>query len=122
MPTDGAHLGVAIKPAAGETCVVALTGELDLSTISQIEPSLFKQLHSRRGVVFDLRRLDFIDSSGIGLLIKAHRAEGAPIHTVVTEGSQIDRVFTLVCLGKALPVFTDVEAALAFFDADSRPG
>jgi anti-sigma B factor antagonist len=118
---NGSRLGVAIKSAGDEACVVAVTGELDLNTIPQVESRLFKRLRSHAGVVIDLRRLDFIDSSGIGLLIKAHQADGAPIHTVVASGSQVDRVFTLTRIDRALPIFTDVEAALRSFEPDGRP-
>jgi anti-sigma B factor antagonist len=68
-------------------------------------------------VVVDLTALSFIDSSGIGLLIKAFRAgqddNGGKLHTVIARDSQIDRVFQIAGIGRALPLYPDREAALA---------
>jgi anti-anti-sigma factor len=68
---------------------------------------------SHASVVLDLRRLAFIDSSGIGLLIKAHQAETATVHTVVAPGSQVDRVFVIAGIDRVLPIFSDLDEALA---------
>jgi anti-anti-sigma factor len=105
------------RPADGFS-IVALAGELDLSTIPQLEPRLLDELREQGSVVADLTRLRFIDSSGIGLLIKAHRVSedgGAPhvLHIVVSDGSQVERVFALAGIGKAIPIFVDRAEAIA---------
>jgi anti-sigma B factor antagonist len=121
-PLNGARLGVAIERATDDVCVLAVTGELDLSTIPRLEARLSAELASHHGVVIDLSRLAFIDSSGIGLLIQAHQAEGAAVHTVVSEDSQPDRVFRLTCIDRALPIFGDAETAVAAFGSDGGAG
>ena len=111
--TNGQLLTVRIEPVGADVSVVALSGELDLSTIPRIQGRLFEQLRSHSGVVVDLTGLSFIDSSGIGLLIQAFRADDAGrMHTVVASGSQVERVFRLVGIDRALPLFAERAPAL----------
>ena len=100
--------------------IVALAGELDLATMPKLEERLLEELRAHGGVILDLTRLKFIDSSGIGLLIKAHRAaDGGKLQTVVTRGSQVERVFNLAWIDRALPVSEDRAAAIAALDGNS---
>jgi anti-sigma B factor antagonist len=105
---------VRIESAGADVSVVSLAGELDLSTIPTIEGRLFEQLRSHPGVVVDLTRLSFIDSSGIGLLIKAFRAVDGRgrLYTVVAPGSQVERVLQLAGIDRALPLFVERTRAL----------
>jgi anti-anti-sigma factor len=59
------------------TLTVALDGELDIATAPPLE-QLLTELERDRWptVVFDLRQLSFIDSSGIRALLSAHRRIG----------------------------------------------
>jgi anti-sigma B factor antagonist len=111
---NGQLLSVRVESAGPNASVVSLAGELDLSTIPRIEGQLFEQLRSHPGVVIDLTRLSFIDSSGIGLLIKAFRAvdDGGRLHTVIAPGSQVERVFRLAGIDRALPLFVERTRAL----------
>jgi anti-anti-sigma factor len=108
-------LGIEIERSGNGLSIVALAGELDLSTIPRLDGRLLEELGEREGVIIDLSRLTFIDSSGIGLLIKSHRAmNGAgAIHIVVAEGSQVERVFAIAGIGRALPLFLDRDEAIA---------
>ena len=112
---DGELLTIEIESVGNAIRVVALAGELDLSTIPRLEDLLFRELRDRGTVVVDLTRLRFIDSSGIGLLIKAHRAaDGAgTLHTVVAPGSQVDRVFGITGIGGTLQLFSERDQAVA---------
>ena len=109
-----AHLTVEVEPAGAHTSVVCLAGELDLSTIPRVEKQLFQELRSKAGVVVDLTGVSFIDSSGIGLLLQAFRADdnGALLHTVIAEGSQVERVFRVAGIDRALPLFMERARAL----------
>ena len=112
---DNDVLKIEFEPPEDGFSIVGLAGELDLSTIPQLEPWLLDELRAQSSVVADLTRLTFIDSSGIGLLIKAHQAadDGAALHTVVSEGSQVERVFALAGIGKAIPIYLDRAEAIA---------
>ncbi len=111
---NGQLLAVRVEDADEGPSVVSLTGELDLSTIPLLEGKLFEQLRSHSGVVVDLTDLRFIDSSGISLLIRAHRdGDGAGLHTVIAPGSQVERVFRITGIDRALPLFFDRTEARA---------
>jgi anti-sigma B factor antagonist len=112
-PGDGQLLTVNVEPAASNASVVSLRGELDLSTIPRVEKQLLEEVRAKAGVVVDLTGLVFIDSSGIALLIQAFRAgDGDALNTVIAEGSQVDRVFRIAGVDRALPLFTERAPAL----------
>ena len=107
-------LSVRVDAADAGAAVISLAGELDLSTIPNLEPRLLGELGNPVGVVVDLTGLSFIDSSGIGLLVRAFQsAEGGRMHTVVAPGSQVERVFELAGIDRALPVFAARDKAVA---------
>jgi anti-sigma B factor antagonist len=105
---------VRIEPAGSSASVVSLAGELDLSTIPRVEKQLLEQVRSHQGVVLDLTNVSFIDSSGIALLIRAFRTtgDGGTVNTVIAEGSQVERVFRLAGIDRALPLFTERAPAM----------
>jgi anti-sigma B factor antagonist len=107
-------LEVHIENSTNGTSVVAIAGELDLSTIPRMESPLFEQVRQRPAVLVDLSGLSFIDSSGIGVLIEAFRAaNGNRMNVLVDSGTQVDRVFRIAGITEALPVFSDRDEALA---------
>lgn len=108
------HLTVEVERSGARTSVVSLAGELDLSTIPAVERRLFREIRSGRGVVIDLTRITFIDSSGIGMLIQAFReSEGSGwLHIVIAPSSQVERVFTIAGVDRALPLFMDRAQAI----------
>jgi anti-anti-sigma factor len=114
----GELLAIEIERPGNGVTVVALAGELEMSTVPRLEGRLLSEANGRGNVVIDLTRLTFIDSSGIGLLIKAHlaRENGAVLHTVVAPGSQVDRVFALAGIERALPVFLGQAEAIGAFE------
>ncbi len=78
------HLGVQAVPDAGQfalqtasrdgTVVVSLTGELDIRTSPELQHTLATaQSGDARSVVVDLSELQFIDSTGLRVLLRAKR-------------------------------------------------
>jgi len=68
-----------------EKVVVKLEGDLDIDATEIIEMGLNKEILNSTGVVeLDFKNIDFVDSSGIGLLI-----------TFVTNLKEIERVLTI---------------------------
>ena len=51
---------------------LSLRGELDLATAPELEQLVNERLDEGQEVVVDLRGLDFMDSSGIRVLVAAH--------------------------------------------------
>jgi anti-sigma B factor antagonist len=117
-----APLDVRIKDSRdGGATIVALAGELDLSTIPRMEGPLLEQVRQRRAVVLDLSDLSFIDSSGIGILIKAsQQSNGTPMRVVIGPGSQVERIFRIAGIEKALRVFVDRDEALGELAPSAR--
>ena len=119
--TDRELLAIDVERPSSGVSIVVLVGELDLGTMPKLEDLLFDELRTNGNVILDLMRLSFIDSSGIGLLIKAHRAaDGRRLQTIVSRGSQVERVFSLAGVDRALPLFVDRDAALAALEPTSR--
>jgi anti-anti-sigma factor len=55
---------------------LTLRGELDLATAPELEQLVNERIDEGREVVVDLRRLEFMDSSGIRVLVAAHTRAG----------------------------------------------
>lgn len=75
IPADGSRLRV-VWYARRACDVLRLEGELDLSTAERVRQALAPAPASRSGrrhLVLDLRRLQFVDSSGLGALFQLHR-------------------------------------------------
>jgi anti-anti-sigma factor len=60
----------------GGTVVFVPRGELDLATAPELEEAVLGELDAGRTVVIDLRQLEFMDSSGVRVLIAAHAKAG----------------------------------------------
>ena len=55
---------------------LTLRGELDLATAPELEQLVNERIDSSQDVVIDLRGLEFMDSSGIRVLVAAHARAG----------------------------------------------
>jgi anti-anti-sigma factor len=55
---------------------LTLRGELDLATAPELEELVNARIDASRDVVVDLRGLEFMDSSGIRVLVAAHARAG----------------------------------------------
>jgi anti-sigma B factor antagonist len=113
------RLAIRIEDSPRGASVVALAGELDLSTISRMETALLEQLRQRPAVLVDLSTLSFIDSSGLGILISAFRtANGTPMGFLIGPDSQVERVFRIAGVDQAMPVFSNRNRALSALTAN----
>ena len=76
----------------------ALTGEIDLSTVEDVESGLRKAIDGGTGAVaLDLREVSFLDSSGLRLLLRLHKdMSDAGRRLVLVQGPRrVARVFEL---------------------------
>jgi anti-anti-sigma factor len=91
---------------------VHLAGELDLASSPQLRQTLRDaQLHARV-VVLDLRRLTFIDSAGVYVVLNAAsvaRREGGRV-MLVRGPDRVDRVFTMTAASDEV-LIVDLEAS-----------
>ena len=93
-----------------DVTVVRLVGELDLSNVPAIETNLQRVLGDRARAVVDLTALDYVDSSGLGMLERLARR--LTLRLVVPEGAIIARTLRVTGLDQLVPVFTSADAAL----------
>ena len=101
------HFSTATREEDGAT-VVALAGELDMSGTFLLEPRLDALVDGApppREVVFDLRGLTFVDSTGLTTLVDAHRRlTDAGVATRFVRGSDdVQRIFTVAGFDGILP-------------------
>jgi anti-sigma B factor antagonist len=55
---------------------VTVRGELDLATAPELEEIVMERIDAGQDVVIDLRELEFMDSSGVRVLVAAHARAG----------------------------------------------
>jgi anti-sigma B factor antagonist len=92
----------------GDAHVISLCGELDLANASTAETELRTLLESDGApVVIDMRELEFIDSTGIALLVAAlgkNNGEEARVRFVPSASPAVARVLELTGLAERLPL------------------
>ena len=91
----------------GETLRLALYGELDLYGAPRLDDELVRAEGEKwPEIVLDLCRLEFMDSSGLRLILRAHaRAEQEGRHVrLVHAGGTIGRVLHITDVDRALDV------------------
>jgi anti-sigma B factor antagonist len=89
----------------GETHIVELLGELDIAGAPQLEAELLAvEATDAEAIVVDLSSLEFIDSTGIRmLLMAADRCSDARRMTILRGPKQVHRVFEITDLVSRLP-------------------
>jgi anti-anti-sigma factor len=89
----------------GASLVLALSGELDLAGAPELSAALTDAMEAGRDLVVDLRGLEFIDSSGLGVLVRFNNAASAAgyRYSLIAGPPQVHRAFVLSGLDQALP-------------------
>jgi anti-anti-sigma factor len=92
--------------------VLALFGELDLAGAPDLAVALNRVQATGRGLTIDLTELEFIDSSGLGVLVRFNNAavDADYAYSVTAGRPQVHRAFVLSGLDQALP-FAAADAA-----------
>jgi anti-sigma B factor antagonist len=94
---------------------VGVTGELDVATSPMLRDSLLALVNrGAESLVVDLRGVTFIDSTGVGSLLRIHHRQGllgGRVHFVADQQAVL-RVLDLMQLTRRLHV-TDTVAAVA---------
>ena len=99
----------------GRVALYALGGSLDIATSPTLRAALFDAVaRDEREIVVDLTHLEFLDSTGLGALIGAHKraAENAGSVRLVAQEGQILRLLRITGLLDVFAVYPTVDAAL----------
>jgi len=86
------------------TRVVSLSGELDLSNAETAEVTVREAREAGIPLIVDMRELEFIDSTGIALLVGIIGGEGVEVRFVPSESPSVTRVMELTGLAGRLPL------------------
>lgn len=97
----------------GGVFVIDVEGELDMNTASQLEHELREPLASPdSGLVIDLSGCEFIDSTGIALIVRAwQQLDGG--FALCGVGNQVERVLDVTGLEEAIPTHSIRAEAIA---------
>jgi anti-sigma B factor antagonist len=100
----------------GGAAVIAVIGELDLASGPELEAEL-DQLSGpdTQLVVIDLRQLDFMDSTGLSILVRAHQRladEGCEVG-LVKGSQQVQRLLDLTGVAERLRLVDTPEELLS---------
>ncbi len=100
----------------GETVVLAVHGEVDVYTAPRLRER-FVELSGdgRRVIVVDLEGVEFLDSTGLGVLVsglKRFRSGGGDVLLVATQ-PRVLKVLEITGLTQVFEIHESVESALA---------
>jgi len=102
---------------AGERCTISLAGEVDVYTSPRLKREIAEAVDGGcMDIVIVLDALEFIDSSGLGVLVSALRQvkeQGGTLRLVCAKDA-ILKIFRITGLDKVFPLFSTVEEAREF--------
>lgn len=111
---EGVVLSTFLKEIGG-VAVIELRGEIDLSTSPSFKEKVYETIESgKKDVVIDLNGLEFMDSTGLGVLVAALKKtsmEGGSIRLVCAKRN-IMKVFTITGLDKVFPIYDNLQRCL----------
>ena len=105
---------VEVQELGGAT-VLVVTGELDLRTSPELEERLSRAFDAGAElVILDLRQIEFMDSTGLRVLLSAHQRahETGRRFALVRGADQVERVLTLTGVRDLLTVVDAPEELL----------
>jgi anti-sigma B factor antagonist len=114
-PPPPEALSIEVTRPEDGVVLVALGGEVDILSVTELrrrtgELDVLMPAH----VVFDLSKLEFIDSSGINALVQAVRAieDLGGTGVIAAASPEARRVFEIIGLSQVVSVVQDLAAAL----------
>ena len=114
MPDEQALI-VVTEPRADRT-LVQLRGDLDAHTAPELRAQLLELLRAGdRQLVVDLDDVEFMDSSGLGVLVAVRRRlqHNDGLLRLVCTREQILRIFRMTALDRAFPIHRTVAEAVS---------
>jgi anti-sigma B factor antagonist len=123
LVVDG-ELAITVRRERG-VVIVAVTGEVDISTVTRLRQRLSELTDGGQTLIVDLNRVTFIDSAGLGTLVSAARraaAHGSSLHAVCAR-PQTRKLLWLTGVDRRIPLAATVDGALMLLAASrDAPG
>jgi anti-sigma B factor antagonist len=105
----------------GQGVILSVDGEVDLATAPQLHAKLVDlvEVGGAGGVVVDLTPVAFMDSTGLSVLLAAHKRAQADGHSIrlACPAGPVLRVLQLTGMERVLPVYGSLAEAVAAQDA-----
>jgi len=99
----------------GDSSVISLRGEIDVYTAPRLRQALIDLVEGgAKDIVVDMERVDFLDSTGLGVLVgglKRVKSNEGDLKLVVTQ-DRIMKIFDITGLAKVFPMFASLGDAL----------
>lgn len=98
-----------------QAVVIGVSGELDLATSPELERELQRSTASAAELlIIDLRKLEFMDSTGLSVLVRAHQktTQSGKQFAVVKGPQQVQRLLSLTGVAERLTVVDTPEELL----------
>ena len=100
----------------GDRTVVEVGGEIDVYTAPRLREQLVDLVaDGKYHLIVDMERVDFLDSTGLGVLaggLKRVRAHDGSLRLVCTQ-ERILKIFRITGLTKVFPIHSSVEEAVS---------
>jgi len=110
------ELGIDSGKRGDSIAVIRLTGEVDVYTSPRVRSAMLEQLDGGcKYLVIDLASVDYLDSSGLGILVaglKRARENGGEVY-LVSPKPRIQHVLEVTGLHKVFTVKESVDEAVA---------
>jgi anti-sigma B factor antagonist len=110
------ELGLEVDESYPPFTVLAVKGEVDVYTAPRLREKLVELVsHGSQHLVVDLEGVDFLDSTGLGVLVgglKRLRSHDGDLSLVCSQ-HRILKVFEITGLTKVFAIYDSVEAAVA---------
>ena len=104
----------------GTTHILTVRGEIDIVSAPEFEEKLSTVGST---IVVDLRSLDFMDSSGLAVLLRRKQMiDGSSDLRLVMKPGIVERLFSVTGIDRVFPIYSDLEAALDGSGSDSSSG
>jgi anti-sigma B factor antagonist len=98
----------------GQHAVVTLPAEIDATNAEDIRRALVSAAsHNPAVLIIDMSETTFCDSGGVGAIIDAYRQARAAGIQLRLVASKVLRILTLVGVDQLIPMYPNLEAALA---------
>ena len=111
---------VASEELEGGVFAFAIRGELDLNTASQLEEPLQRALDAEAPVLIDLSGCEFIDSTGIALIVRAWQrldrdgnGDSGEHMVLCCANDQVQRLLELTGVKSSISIFEKRDDAIS---------
>jgi anti-sigma B factor antagonist len=99
---------------AGDLMVIAVGGEIDVYTAPKLRDRLVELINAGHyHLIINLEGVDFLDSTGLGVLVgalKRVRSHEGTLRLVCTQ-ERLLKIFRITGLAKVFPIFESVDEA-----------